>query len=116
MFSFLKVFTQNNDVNSIGIEDFKKKLKTDTSLVVLDVRMLSELTGELGKISKAVNIPVQELESRISELNKYKNKNIAVICRSGNRSKQGTKILFKNGFKAVNVLGGMAAYRDSGNK
>ena len=55
VFSFLKVFTQSNDQNSMSINDFKDKLKSDTSLVVLDVRTPAELTGDLGKIAKAVN-------------------------------------------------------------
>jgi len=43
-------------------------------------------------------------------LEKYKDRNIAVICRSGHRSKIATEILLKNGYKAINVLGGMRAY------
>jgi rhodanese-related sulfurtransferase len=41
---------------------------------------------------------------------KYKDKEIAVICRSGNRSHYATEALNKNGFNAKNVLGGMLEY------
>ena len=92
------------------MQEFKEKLKNDKEMIVLDVRTPQELVGPLGKIDKAINIPVQELEKRIYELKDYKDKEIAVICRSGNRSVLGTQILIKNGFKAKNVLGGMKEY------
>ena len=57
-----------------------------------------------------INIPVQVLNQRINELDKYKDKNIAVICRSGNRSVMATKIIQAKGFNAKNVLGGMKSY------
>jgi rhodanese-related sulfurtransferase len=46
----------------------------------------------------------------MDELKPYKDKDIAVICRTGNRSTTGTEILVENGYKARNVLGGMVAY------
>jgi rhodanese-related sulfurtransferase len=85
-------------------------MEKDSNLVILDVRTPSELTGPLGKIDNVINIPVQVLSNRISELENYKNNNIAVICRSGNRSVFATKLLIENGFKAKNVIGGMISY------
>ena len=85
-------------------------MKTDSSLVILDVRTPAELAGSLGKIDGVINIPVQKLEVKINELNSYKNKNIDVICRTGHRSRIATDILLKHGFKAKNVLGGMTKY------
>ena len=85
-------------------------MKSDSDLVILDVRTPPELVGKHGQIKGVINIPVQVLETRINELDKYKNNNISVICRSGNRSVTGTKILLQNGFKAKNVSGGMKAY------
>jgi rhodanese-related sulfurtransferase len=101
---------QQDQSNSYTMEQFKEKVKTDKELIVLDVRTPQELAGPLGKIENAINIPVQELESRISELEKYKDKQIAVICRTQNRSAVALKLLLKNGYKAKNVLGGMTAY------
>ncbi len=113
--SFLLLFTVNgcaqNQENAVQIEQFVEKLNSDSSLVILDVRTPPELSGPLGKIEGVINIPVQELNRRVSELNKYKDKEIAVICRTGNRSTYGTKVLLENGFDAFNVLGGMTAYR-----
>ena len=101
----------NTDDNSnITVEQLKTEMTTDTNLVILDVRTPQELVGGLGQIKGVINIPVQVLSQRINELDKYKDKNIAVICRSGNRSVMATKIMQAKGFKAKNVLGGMQAY------
>lgn len=102
---------ENTDDNSnITVEQLKTEMTTDTNLVILDVRTPQELVGGLGQIKGVINIPVQVLSQRINELDKYKDKNIAVICRSGNRSVMATKIMQAKGFKAKNVLGGMQAY------
>lgn len=101
---------QQNE-NAVEIEQFVEKMENDTSLVILDVRTPPELEGPLGKIDGVINIPVQQLNQRIGELQKYKDREIAVICRTGNRSTYGTKVLVENGYDAFNVLGGMTAYR-----
>ncbi|MFZ1289823.1 MAG: rhodanese-like domain-containing protein [Melioribacteraceae bacterium] len=114
MISSATVSCQNNekpDEFNMTISDLKEKMKTDSSLVILDCRTPQELTGELGQIDGVINIPVQVLDQEINKLEKYKNNNIAVICRSGNRSVFATKMLHAKGFKAKNVLGGMIAYR-----
>jgi len=102
--------------SEISVRDLKEKIKADTNLVILDVRTPQELEGELGKIDGVINIPVQELESRIHELDQYKEKEIAVICRSGNRSGRAVRILQPLGFNAYNVLGGMIQWRKEFNK
>jgi rhodanese-related sulfurtransferase len=96
----------------ITVKDLKLQIKENQHLVILDVRTPKELNGPLGKIKGVINIPVQDLEKRVDELDKYKNDEIAVICRTGHRSAIGTKILMDHGFKKVeNVKGGMTAYR-----
>jgi rhodanese-related sulfurtransferase len=75
------------------------------------VRTLEELTGPLGKLDNVINIPLQELESRLSELEKYRNQEIDVICKIGKRSAAATDFLIQKGFNAVNVQGGMVEYR-----
>lgn len=93
------------------MQQFKEKLKNDKQIIVLDVRTEEELAGPLGKIEKAINIPVQVLEQRITELEPYKDKEIFVICRTQNRSAVAVGILQKNSFNAKNVLGGMVEFR-----
>lgn len=107
-------FNADSTAKSVTMNDFKKEIRSNKSIVILDVRTPEELTGPLGKIDGAINIPLQELESRINELNKYKDIQIRVISRSGIPSKLAAEILRKHGFDAANVLGGMMAYRQGG--
>ena len=107
------VSCQSNEANddfNMTVSDLKEVMKTDTNLVILDVRTPQELVGEHGQIEGVINIPVQVLSQRVNEMEKYKDKNIAVICRSGNRSVMATKIMQAKGYKAKNVLGGMKEY------
>jgi len=78
-------------------------------LFFLDVR--TELEYNEGHINNAILIPVQNLEARILEIEKYKNKKIIVYCRSGNRSQNSRSILSQNGFDAVNMLGGIKVWK-----
>lgn len=92
------------------VDQLKQEMSSNPKLIILDVRTEAELEGPLGKIDGVINIPIQMLVNRLDELDEYKDKDIAVICRSGNRSKTGTEILRSNGFNARNVIGGMIAY------
>lgn len=101
---------QQETGNSITMSEFKEKLKSDKNIVVLDVRTPEELAGPLGKIDSAINIPIQVLDKRINELEKYKDKEILVICRTQNRSAVAVDYLIKKGYNSKNVLGGMSEY------
>ncbi len=101
---------QQADENNMSVQQLKEEMNANENLIILDVRTPAELKGPLGQIDGVINIPVQELENRLGELEEYKSNEIAVICRTGNRSGVATKILLQNGFKAKNVLGGMTEY------
>ena len=101
---------QNSSKSSMTMDEFRSEMKNNPSLIILDVRTPQELEGPLGKIDGAINIPVQELSQRMNELSQYKDKEIAVICRTDNRSSVAVKMLLQNGYKAINVLGGMVEY------
>jgi NADPH-dependent 2,4-dienoyl-CoA reductase/sulfur reductase-like enzyme/rhodanese-related sulfurtransferase len=70
---------------------------------ILDVREPVELSVE--NVPGAVNIPLGKLRARLNEL--PRDREINVICRSGQRAYLATRILLQNGFKAKNVSGGM---------
>ena len=95
---------------NITVADVQKKIKVKNNILLLDVRTVTEFDGPLSHIAGAVLLPIQELEQRVDELNEHKEKKIIVICRSGNRSQTGTRILISHGFNAVNMLGGMEAW------
>ncbi len=95
---------------SISNDEFRAMVNSDQSIIILDVRTAEELTGPLGKIDNVIHIPVQELSRRINELEKYKDQEIIIICRTQNRSSAAVDILSRNGFNAKCVLGGMMEY------
>jgi NADPH-dependent 2,4-dienoyl-CoA reductase/sulfur reductase-like enzyme/rhodanese-related sulfurtransferase len=73
------------------------------SKFLLDVRHTEELAIE--QAPGAVNIPLDELRARLDEL--PRDRDIHVICRSGQRAYYATRILLQNGFRAQNLSGGM---------
>lgn len=109
IFSFY-IFSTSTIEPEISTGELVEWMASKEEIIILDVRNPEELIGKHGQIEGVINIPVQELENRIYLLNAYKEIKIAVICRSGNRSKDGTAILIDNGFNAYNVKGGMKAY------
>lgn len=70
---------------------------------LLDVRNPAELAVE--SVSGALNIPLPELRARLHEL--PRDREILVICRSGQRAYYATRILLQNGFAVRNIAGGM---------
>jgi len=108
---------QTDEENVITVEQLREMMRSDSSLVLLDVRNPYELEDKsLGHIDGVLNIPLTELEKRLGELDKFKDNDIAVICRSGRRSGTATDLLVKNDFNTVNVLGGMVQYRTTETK
>jgi NADPH-dependent 2,4-dienoyl-CoA reductase/sulfur reductase-like enzyme/rhodanese-related sulfurtransferase len=70
---------------------------------LLDVREPVELAVEHAP--GAVNIPLGQLRARLGEL--PRDREILVICRSGQRAYTATRILLQHGFKARDLSGGM---------
>lgn len=73
---------------------------------VVDVRTPQEFAA--GHIPDAVNMPLDDLRSRMAELSR--DREIAVYCQVGQRGYLATRILRQAGFKAVNIGGGYRTY------
>ena len=78
----------------------------DPNAVLLDVRTKEEYDG--GHMDGAVNLPVEELRSRLGELDKEKR--YLVTCQIGARAWLACCILQQNGFSAENITGGWLGY------
>ena len=74
--------------------------------LLLDVREGFEQAVE--QVPEAVNIPLGELRSRLDEL--PRDREINVICRSGQRAYYATRILLQEGFDAKVISGGMLSH------
>ncbi|MGZ9234373.1 MAG: rhodanese-like domain-containing protein [Anaerolineales bacterium] len=78
---------------------------------VLDVRTLEEW-NEFHAPNTTL-IPLDQLSSRVKEV--PRDRQIVVVCRSGNRSQQGRDILLEAGFEQVtSMTGGLSEWRASG--
>lgn len=93
-------------------------LKQHPETVILDVRTKEEFEGsahpEHGTFRNAINIPIQELDSRLSELEKYKDREMIVYCSHSKRSPRASYLLVQNGFsKVTNMEGGMSVLEDN---
>lgn len=78
--------------------------------VLLDVREPDEYTA--GHAPGALHIPMGAIPERAPEL--PDDARLIVVCRSGGRSARVTAYLRQEGLDAVNLDGGMRAWRDAG--
>lgn len=77
---------------------------SDSTHLLLDVRTPDEFAS--GHIHGAVNIPVEELENRLSEV-PNNGEPLVVYCRSGRRSAIATQILTDAGYTSIYDLGAL---------
>jgi NADPH-dependent 2,4-dienoyl-CoA reductase/sulfur reductase-like enzyme/rhodanese-related sulfurtransferase len=75
---------------------------------LIDVRTPSEYGN--GSIPGAINIPVDEIRGRVSEIKKEP---ILVNCQVGQRGHTATMLLKELGFDAINLDGGYLTYSNS---
>lgn len=77
------------------------------STIILDVR--TKLEFQNGSIPNSVNIPLDDLRGRLSEIDK--SKKIYVTCQIGLRGYIACRILSQNGFDCYNLSGGYRLYK-----
>lgn len=88
------------------------RLMNQAGTLVLDVREADEFAA--GHLPKARHIPLKELDSRLAELAKFKDKPVIVTCRTGARSGSACRALKKAGFTNVhNLKGGVPAWQQA---
>jgi len=79
--------------------------------VVVDVRKADEFGS--GHMVNAKNIPVETLDGDKTKVDKYKKKNLLMVCESGTTSGRAANVLRKDGFDNVfSVKGGIRAWRE----
>lgn len=98
-------------LNTIKVEDLKQALQEEHDVYLLDVREDAELQQDKITEHPLHHIPLGDLPTRHKEL--PEDKNIVVVCRSGNRSGQACHYLMSLGYKTTNLDGGMLAWSDN---
>ncbi len=98
-------------MQTITVEELKSRIDAGEKLNIVDVREPHEhaefnIGGKLFPLGNVQTMQVDELEE-------YKDEELIVYCRSGNRSGQACLILDTLGFKNTkNLVGGMLAWQE----
>lgn len=87
---------------------FKQEYKASSNAVLLDVRTKGEVASGTLPGAKNVDFMSADFATKVAALDK--SKTYFVFCRSGNRSGQACKTMFKMGFDVRNLMGGIGAY------
>lgn len=95
---------------SVSVAELSEKLKNGKRPLVVDVRQPEEFRA--GHINGAKLIPLGELGRRLKEL--PKDREIVLVCATGNRSRSATKLLLREGYNALNMNGGVMAWSRNG--
>lgn len=96
-------------MNTITVEELKARLDAGETVNLLDVREDNERAQfNIG----GRHIPVGQLQMfETQDIEDWKDEEVIVYCRSGNRSGMGSMILSQAGFSnPVNLTGGMNAW------
>ncbi len=86
------------------------KMYQQSSTFTVDVRTQEE--WDEYHAPNTTLIPLDQLQNRLSEV--PKDKEILVVCRSGNRSQQGRDILLSAGYNATSMAGGLKEWYAKG--
>ncbi|MYL61871.1 rhodanese-like domain-containing protein [Bacillus hwajinpoensis] len=90
-------------VKDVTPTEVNELLKSNKTISIVDVRGPEEVAE--GKIPGAYNLPVNELQDRMNELDK--DREHIIVCRSGGRSSMASMVLKSNGYSVLNMTGGM---------
>ena len=104
--------SSNNEGSSYSDIDSTKTLELveeNEKTLVIDVRDTDAYAK--GHLANAINIPFDEFESKIADLEGYKDQDIILICNTGNKSGKAAKMLVDKGFsKVYNAEDGMEEF------
>ncbi|HIJ85339.1 MAG: Rhodanese domain protein [Magnetococcales bacterium] len=101
-------------IETLSVHDLSQRLATASPIVLIDVRTPGEFA--LAHVREARSYPLGGLGRKAEELKKIvRDNDVAVICRTGNRSLMGSVTLKRLGIQKVyNVAGGMVHWEGQG--
>jgi rhodanese-related sulfurtransferase len=81
--------------------------------LVVDVREQAEYAQ--SHILNARLLPLSQIEAKIGDIEKFKDKPVILYCATGSRSSTAASVLRKGGFsKVFNLSGGFSAWQQAG--
>ena len=105
MIGYMVENIKNGLIEQFYVEDIES-IKKDKNAILLDVRSKEEY--ELSHIEGSINIPVDELRSKLTSLDK--SKKLYLICLSAIRSYFGCRILTQRGYECAHLAGGFRIF------
>lgn len=94
-------------IEQVSVQELAEKRARGDDFILLDVREPEELA--ISHLPDALHVPMDQVPDRLGEL--PREREILVLCRTGNRSQRVAKLLRELGFpKVKNVAGGINAY------
>lgn len=97
--------------------ELKRRLDVGEEIFVLDVRDDTDYEGAGGHIPGAKNIPLPQVPGRIDELAAWRQRPLAVVCRTNKKSGKAADLLRAEGFSQVLLVeDGMAGWSKNGFK
>ena len=95
--------------------ELKQRLDRHDEILVLDVRAARDYASASGHIPNAKSIPLDELPRRLTEIESYRDRPLAVICRTNRMSGKAVTLLRTAGFQqALLVDDGMVGWERQG--
>jgi rhodanese-related sulfurtransferase len=91
------------EIKTISTDELKQRLEAGETLNLVDVREDEEVAG--GMIPEAVHIKMGKIPDSLDFFDK--DEEYIFICRSGRRSENVSRFMEEQGFKVVNMEGGM---------
>lgn len=110
--SSIVLLQSKNSVSETTVSEVHSLQPDDSSYILIDVRTPPEHAEE--RINNSILIPLLELESRVHELDRYRNRTVIVYCRTGRRSMMAAEMLKHYGFTVSNMTGGIIRWKSQG--
>lgn len=108
---FMELRRKASGLTNIEAVEAVKLINNDA--IVVDIRGADAFAR--GHIVNARNIPSDELDTKLSTLEKFKSKPVVAVCDSGMSSTRTVNTLRQKGFESVYGLkGGMAGWSQAG--
>ncbi len=101
--------------SEITVDELFERVNSYQPPLLIDVRSPAEFEEGYGHLQNAISIPTLKIESKIEELESYREKEIVTMCPGGGLSLVAVEIMEKAGFKDVKSLkGGTDLWHQSG--
>lgn len=102
-------------VHWLAPQELRQRTAGGEALAIVDVRSPEEFVGALGHIPGALNIPLDQLQAKLSDLRQRSPTAIVIVCQTDKRSATAERALIDAHFERVTVLrDGMKGWNASG--